>query len=381
VRQRIKSIDIVRGFVIVVMALDHVRDYTTNLRFQPEDLSKTSVALFATRWITHFCAPTFCLLAGVGIGIMMQRGKPPRELSGFLIKRGIWLLFLELIVTPIGWGLGFQLVPAFALVLWSLGWSMIIMAALIHVPRKPLLAFSLAVIFGHNLLDSISPDRFGAFAGLWHMLHVPGFMIPGKLFVAYPLIPWFAVMSGGFVLAGVYEWDAERRRRVLINVGAAASVLFIALRVINHYGNPVPWSAQKNAGLTLVSFLNVLKYPPSLDFLLMTLGPALIALALAERMRGRVASFLLVYGRVPLFFYCVHIFIAHLLAIAIAFAQGGELRRIQVIANPGAIPAWYGVPLWGVYLVWATVVLLLYYPCRRFSQLKSTRTDWWLSNM
>jgi uncharacterized membrane protein len=366
---------------MVVMALDHVRDYTTNLRFQPEDLSRTTVALFATRWITHFCAPTFFLLAGVGMGILMQRGKPAREMTGYLFTRGLWLLFLELVITPVGWQLGFKLVPAFALVLWALGWSMIIMSLLVHVPRKVLAVLSLAMIFGHNLLDGVKPESFGAYAGLWNMLHVPGFIIPNVLFVGYPLIPWVAVMCIGFVLAAVYEWDATRRRRLLLALGGAAVALFIALRAPNFYGNPAPWQPQRTVGLSVVSFLNVLKYPPSLQFLLMTLGPAMIALSLTEEARGRVAKWLLAYGRVPLFFYVAHIFVAHAMAMILAFAQGGELRRIQVISNPGAIPDWYGVPLPGVYAIWAAVVVLLYYPCKRFAQLKSTRSDWWLKYM
>jgi uncharacterized membrane protein len=381
VRQRITSIDVVRGFAIVFMALDHLRDYTTNLRFQPENMEKTTVALFATRWITHFCAPTFFLLAGVGIGLMKRRGMAAGDLSRFLLKRGVWLLFLELIITPIGWQFGFKLVPAFALVLWALGWSMIIMAALVHVPKRALLVISLITIFGHNLLDGVKPESFGKFAGLWHMLHVPGFIIPNVLFVGYPLIPWFAVMAIGYVLADVYGWEAERRRRALLTFGVATTILFIVVRSINHYGNPIPWAHQRTPGLTVASFLNAFKYPPSLDFLLMTLGPAMIALALVENARNAVTRFLAVFGGVPLFFYVVHIFVGQMAAILLAYAQRSEWHRIQVVSNPDAIPAWYGVPLWGVYLIWASVVLLLYWPCKRFVELKNTRRDWWLRYM
>jgi uncharacterized membrane protein len=374
---RLPSIDILRGVAIVLMALDHVRDYVTDVRFQPEDLSQSSTALFATRWITHFCAPAFALLAGVGIGLLHQRN-PAAEVSRYLLARGAWLLVLDLAITPVGWRFSLDLIPAFALVLWALGWSMIVMALLVRLPHAALAALSLATIAGHNLLDGIQPDAFGPLAGLWHALHVPGFAVPGVLLVGYPLVPWVAVMCLGYVLAGVYRWEPDRRRRFLLWSGAAATALFLLLRVINGYGNPTPWSPQRTPGLTVASFLNVLKYPPSLDFLLMTLGPALVVLPLLERARGRVAGWLAVYGRVPLFFYVVHIFVAHAAGVMLALLQSGELRRIPVTTDPGSIPAWYGLALPGVYLVWALVVVALYRPCRWFARLKATRGDWWI---
>ena len=372
ISRRVSSVDIVRGAVMVFMALDHVRDYVTNLRIRPEDLSKASVALFATRWLTHFCAPAFSLLAGVGIGLYMSRGRSAAETSRFLVTRGFWLLFLELVVTPIGWYFGFRFIPAFALVLWALGWSMIVMAAAIHLPRKVTAVLAVAMIAGHNLLDGIPPSP------MWNVLHVPGFAIPGKLFIGYPLIPWVAVMALGFVLADIYEWDGGRRRRFLIRSGALATAAFVALRYMNGYGNPFPWSPQRTPALTVASFLNVMKYPPSLDFLLMTLGPVLIALAVVEGVRNRVTEWLAVYGRVPLFYYVVHIFVAHAVAVSIALVQGGELRRIPVVSNPELIPAWYGVSLPGVYLAWAFVVAVMYIPCRWYAGLKARRSDWWI---
>jgi uncharacterized membrane protein len=370
--RRIESVDIVRGAIMVLMALDHVRDYVTNQRVRPEDLSRASAALFFTRWVTHFCAPAFSLLAGVGVGLYMSRGRSAAETSRFLVTRGLWLLFLELVVTPIGWQFGFRLIPAFALVLWALAWSMIVLAALVHLPRRVVAVLSILVIAGHNLLDRIPPSP------VWQILHIPGFVIPGKLFVAYPLIPWVAVMSLGYALADIYRWDAPRRRRFLIRAGALATAAFVAIRYMNGYGDPLPWSPQRSVALTVASFFNVLKYPPSLDFLLMTLGPVLIALALVEGLRGRVADWLAVYGRVPLFYYVVHIFVAHAVAVLLAFAQSGEPRRIPVVTDPGSIPAWYGVSLPGVYLAWAIVVAIMYFPCRWYAGLKARRSDWWL---
>ena len=372
ISRRVSSVDIVRGAIMVLMALDHVRDYVTNQRFRPEDLSRASVALFATRWVTHFCAPAFSLLAGVGVGLYMSRGRSAAETSRYLVTRGLWLLFLELVVTPVGWQFGFHLIPAFALVLWALGWSMIVLAALIHLPRWLVATLSIVVIAGHNLLDRLPPSP------LWQVLHIPGFVIPGKLFVGYPLIPWVAVMSLGYALADIYRWEAARRRRFLVRTGAFATAAFVAIRYVNGYGDLIPWSAQRTPALTVASFLNVMKYPPSLDFLLMTLGPILIALALTEGMRGRVANWLMVYGRVPLFFYVLHIFVAHAVAVVLALVQGGELRRIPVVSNPELIPAWYGVSLPGVYLAWAFVVGVMYVPCRWYAGLKARRSDWWL---
>jgi uncharacterized membrane protein len=375
---RVRSVDIVRGAVMILMALDHVRDWVTSARFQPEDLTRASAALFATRWVTHFCAPAFFFLAGVGIGLARSKRERRLGLSRFLLVRGAWLLVLELIVTPIGWQFGFQLIPAFALVLWALAWSMMAMALLIHVRPDVLAVASLAVIGGHNLFDRVRPEDFGSLAVVWRLLHVPGFAIPGVLFTAYPLVPWVAVMAIGSVAAAIYGWPAERRRRTLLIAGSASIAGFVVLRAANGYGNPAPWSEQRTAALTGASFLNVLKYPPSLDFLLMTLGPLLVALALADRARGRTARGLSIYGRVPLFFYVVHIFVAHTLAVALAFAQSGAPRRILVVTDPGSIPSWYGLPLPGVYVAWALVVALMYYPCRKMAALKDTRRDWWL---
>jgi uncharacterized membrane protein len=300
------------------------------------------------------------------------------ELRRFLLVRGLWLIVAEVTFTSVGWRFSFDLIPVFAVVFWALGWSMIVMAALLWLPRLPLALLSLATIVGHNMLDGIQPAAFGAFAPVWHFLHVPGFAIPGQFLVAYPLIPWVAVMALGFVLADAYHWEPRRRRNFFIWAGLAATLLFAVIRSANGYGNPDPWTVQRTPALTIASFLNVRKYPPSLQFLLMTLGPTLVMLAYAERMRGRLAEWLTVYGSVPFFYYVVHIFVAHAVGVVLAFIQGGELRNIPIITDPASLPDWYGVSLGGVYVAWALVVLLMYYPCRWFARLKSTRRDWWL---
>lgn len=371
---RVSSVDVVRGAAIVFMALDHVRDFVTNLRFPPENLARGSAPLFFTRWLTHFCAPTFFLLAGVGIGLAIRK-RSPGEMSRYLVTRGLWLLVLELIITPVGWRFSFDLLPMFALVLWALGWSMILMAAIIHLPRIAVAVFSIALIGGHNLLDGVRPESFGALAWLWQVLHVQAF--GSRIFLIYPLIPWVGVMALGFVLADVFTSEPVRRRRFLVTCGAAAVALFVLLRAFNAYGQPEPWTTQRTFGLTVSSFLNVRKYPPSLQFLLMTLGPAMIVLALVERARG-VVQWLSVYGRVPMFFYATHIVAAHLAGMAIMLAQSGELRRIPVFTAPQSLPEWYGVSLPGVYLAWAVVVVVMYFPCRAFARLKDRSDAWWL---
>jgi uncharacterized membrane protein len=283
---------------------------------------------------------------------------------------------LQAVATPtvsaFGFQSGFRLIPAYALVLWALGWSMVVMAVVVHLPRAAIAIGAIVTIARHNLLDGVAPSP------LWQLLHVPGFAIPGKLFIAYPLIPWVAVMALGFVLADVYRWDASRRQRFLLRSGFLTTIAFVVIRYANGYGNPLPWSVQRSAALTVASFLNVLKYPPSLDFLLMTLGPILVALALVEGRRGRIVRWLSVYGRVPLFYYMGHIYLGHALAMLLALMQGGELRRIPVVADPGSIPSWYGVSLPGVYLAWAIVVVAMYFPCRWYAGLKARRSDWWL---
>ncbi len=362
---------------MILMALDHTRDYFSKLHFQPEDLSKATPFLFATRWITHFCAPTFFLLAGVGAALAVSGGRSRREVSRFLLTRGLWLIFLEVTVSALGWNfrLGF---PLILLVIWALGLSMVILSALVFLPQKIIAAIALITIAGHNLLDSVGGASMAGGGPLWHLLHRPGLVSPAPLIiVGYPIIPWFAVMALGYVLGDVFRWEPQRRKQFLLRAGAISIVSFIAIRFLNQYGNPAPWSAQKTAALTVASFLNAAKYPPSLDYLLMTLGPTMIALALLENARGPLARAASIYGRVPMFYYLGHIYVIHMLAAVFALWQGGNAGFLSL--DTASFPAWYGTTLPGVYLAWAIVVLLMYFPCRWFANLKSRRRDWWLS--
>lgn len=379
VRQRVTSVDLVRGIVMVLMALDHTRDYFSNLRFQPEDLSKATPFLFATRWITHFCAPTFFLLAGVGASLAISGGKSTKEVSRFLLTRGLWLVFLELTITAFGWN--FRLgAPFLLLVIWALGWSMVILSVLVFLPGKVVAAISVLTIVGHNLLDGVGAGSMTGGGPLWHLLHQPGLVSQSPLvIVGYPLIPWFAVMAVGFAFGDVFRWEPARRRRFLLQAGAIAIVAFIILRFLNGYGNPQPWTSERTGALTVAAFLNVLKYPPSLDYLLMTLGPTFIALAVLEDARGTFARAVSVYGKVPMFYYVLHLYLIHTLAYAFAMWQGGDGSFLSLDVE--SFPKWYGTSLPGVYLAWAIVVLALYVPCRWFADLKSRRRDWWLGYM
>ena len=371
--QRIGSVDLLRGAVMVVMALDHTRDFFSSIMFDPQDLAQSNAPLFFTRWITHFCAPTFFLLAGTGVGLALLRGRTPAEASRFLLTRGLWLVVLEITVVAIAWRFSFRLWPMQGMVIWALGWSMVCLALVIRLPRAVLITISVAMIAGHNLFDGVTPGSLGAWGYFWFVLHVPGGISPWP-WILYPLVPWIGVMALGYALADVYRWEATRRRRFLLGVGIGATVAFIALRAINGYGNPMPWTTQRSVALSVASFLNVEKYPPSLDYLLMTLGPALVALALLERASGTMARWVSVFGKVPMFYYILHLYLIHALSVAV-----GLVTNAFNAATASGRPPWDGVSLPGVYLVWILVVVLLYFPCRWFAAVKALRRDWWLS--
>ncbi len=367
---------------MILMALDHTRAFLSDARFAPLDLVHTTPALFLTRWVTHFCAPVFFLLAGVGASLSLAHGRTVPEMSRFFLTRGLWLVLLELTVVSVGWYFTLRVVPWTGGVIWALGWSMVLMAALVWLPLPAIAITGLAVIGLHNAADALPPDAFGAFAWLWRVLHVPDPNAETLVRIDYPIIPWVGVMAAGYGMAPLLRQPPARRRRALLILGVLAVAAFLALRFGNGYGDPQPWSAQPSPTYTTLAFLRVRKYPPSLDFLLMTLGPALIALAWLERARGRVATSVMTFGRVPLFFYVLHIYVAHALAVATAYAQGGTATFL--LSNVGVAPTttypdWYGLGLPGVYVMWLFIVAALYPVCRAFAALKARRRDWWLS--
>jgi uncharacterized membrane protein len=404
-RTRIDSIDLLRGIVMVVMMLDHTRDFVHNaaLQFDPLDLTRTNIALFLTRWITHFCAPIFVFLAGTGAYLQYARGKSKRELSRFLLTRGLWLIVLELTLVRLGafFSLDIRLL-GFLQVIWVIGVSMIVLAPLIYLPVSLVGAFGVLMIALHNALDGFrvaswrGPDSpVPSFAAkLWILLHqafeafpIVGFPSP-VVIVVYPLIPWIGVMAAGYAFGSLYQKDSVTRRRTLVVMGSLALALFVILRAPNIYGDPQVWSSGKNAIFTFLSFINTTKYPPSLLFLLMTLGPGMLALAWfessrapkADSFRARVRNFFVTFGRVPLFFYLLQWPTAHLISVLLHVAFGKPWQWLfQTPIDWQNTPPGVGFNLGVVYLSWIAGVLLLYPLCKWFARVKQRRSDWWLS--
>jgi uncharacterized membrane protein len=388
-RERAVSVDCLRGLVMILMALDHTRSFLSSARFEPVDLVHTTPALFFTRWVTHFCAPVFFLLAGLGAFLSLARGRTVPEIGRFFLTRGLWLVLLELTVVSVGWYFTFDVIPWTAGVIWALGWSMVMMAALVWLPRPTIAIVGLALIALHNTTDAVRPDALGELAWLWRVMHVSDFVgtriepnADTLIRIDYPIVPWVGVMAIGYCLGPLLRQPPERRRRILVILGVLGVAAFLVLRFANGYGDPQPWSAQPNPIYTVLAFLRVRKYPPSLDFLLMTLGPSLVAFAWLERARGWLAMAIVTVGRVPLFFYVVHIYVAHALAVATAYAQGGTAAFL--LSNHGVTPTttypeWYGFGLPGVYAMWLVIVAVLYPVCRACAAVKARRHDWWLS--
>lgn len=363
---------------MVVMALDHVRDFV-HYRVEPLDLEATTVPLYATRWITHLCAPVFMLLAGASAYLQLQRGKTRRALSWFLVTRGLWLIVLELtVIRCTGWFFNVDFHVIGLAVIWALGASMVVLAALIWVPRPLLAAVCVGAIAGHNLLDGVAPT--GALGAAWTVLHAPGILVDSPVvLVPYPLIPWVFVMALGYACGPVLDWDPARRRRALVGAGLAMLAAFVVLRAAIGYGDPRPWTAQGDLVRSVLAFLDCEKYPPSLCYLLVTLGVAVLLLAAFEHWRGRAADAFLVFGRVPLFYYLLHLPVIHAVAVAMALTRYADVGFAFDHPFAPGWPAGYGYPLWVVYVVWAGVVAALYLPCRWFAAYKRRHSQWWLS--
>jgi uncharacterized membrane protein len=371
---------------MVIMALDHTRDFFTNLRFEPESLALTNYALFFTRWVTHFCAPLFFFLAGTG-AFFYGRRRTTSDVSRFLWTRGLWLVFLEFTVVGAAWTFQF---PGFFGVIWALGASMIIMAVVVWLPLTWIAVLSTTMIATHDLLDRIRPAQFGSYAWLWTILHVRGgVLLPFGMrnFVLFQLIPWVGVMGAGYAFGQLYLLEKQRRRKLLVLLGLGLTIAFVVLRATNAYGNPPKglggvsqgdWHIQPTIEKTVILFLDVEKYPPSLQFLLMTLGPSCLLLAWLEKTNPSAWGWLNLFGRVPLFFYILHLYLIHVLAIL----MGRLFHQPYLFLFQGGFfgaPDNYGHNLPFVYLMWITAVLILYFPCRWFAALKERRRDWWLS--
>lgn len=387
-KPRIISIDIMRGLVMVIMALDHARDFyhADAFLFNPTDLEKTSPVLFLTRFITHFCAPTFVLLAGTSIFLSENR-KTKKQLSYFLLTRGLWLILLE--VTVIRFSMFFQLYYDVIMfqVIWAIGFSMVLFALVIHLHFKAILAVGLIITFGHDILHAITLPPEHPLVIPWTFIHQFNFieMFDGTFaLVPYPFLPWFGILLLGYCLGAWYrrDIDAGVRKRLLRRTGIIAILLFIALRSFNLYGDPAPWSVQKDAVFTLLSFINVTKYPVSLQYTLLTLGPVLILLSWLENATIRRLNPFLIIGRVPLFYYLIHFYVLHFVALLLYMIRSGKgFKDIDFHFNAtfGGLPPGEGYALIWAYVAWIAVVTLLYPLCKWYNTYKSTHRHWWLS--
>jgi uncharacterized membrane protein len=382
-KYRIESIDILRGLIMLIMALDHTRDFFHLHSPTPTDLAITTPMLFFTRWITHFCAALFVFLSGISANLAGTR-RTKKELSLFLIKRGLWLVVVEFI--PITFG--FTLDPLFRLlifqVIWAIGMSMIILGLLIWLPLPAIAIVAGLLFFGHDILDFIKLPTTGAAGFLWKLF----FSAFGSFYqldkthgilLMYAVLPWTGVMLAGYVMGQVYRpsFDAAKRKKILTTSGIVLLVLFVILRTFNIYGDPAPWAAQKTFALSVISFFNVSKYPPSLMYLCMTIGPGLLLLSAAEKIDNKFTRVLIVYGNVPFFYYVLHFYVLKAFNIILFYIQGFTAKDITL---PFYFrPAEFGVNLFGVYMVWLLTIATLYLPCRWYSRYKSNHRQWWLS--
>ena len=383
-KNRIESIDLLKGLVMVIMALDHVRDFfnSSSFLFNPSDPTHSTLPIFFTRFITHFCAPTFCFLAGLSV-FMVGRRKSKKELSSFLIKRGIWLILIELTIVTFAWQFDFQFRINGTAVIAMLGLSMMILAGLIYLPRNYLLVLCCVVIFGHNFLDNVPISNNFIWASV-HQQEVFTYPNGFKFYIDYPIIPWFAVMALGYCFGTFYDksFDSNKRKKVFNTIGLSAVMLFFILRAINIYGDKVHWTNYESIEMTIMSFFQITKYPPSLLYLLITIGPMLLFLGNSEHLKGRVISFFTTFGRVPFFYFIIHLYIIHLLAAILAKLFGfGWLLLV--------LPDWilelktlngYGYSLTVVYAVWISIIVMTYPLCKWYDRYKTAHPDkWWLS--
>lgn len=387
--ERIASVDLVRGVVMLLMAIDHVRVFSGVPAGDPEP------AVFLTRWITHFCAPAFVFLAGTSAFLYAQRvtaagGNAREELTRFLLTRGAWLVFLELTVLRLAWTFNPTHLPrGMAGVIWMLGWCMILLALLIRLPLKAIGWFGVAVIALHQALGVVLPMAIpalnGALTPLWSILYVGFFAGPialgenASFIVLYSIVPWVGVIAAGYAFGAILTREPVARDRTLLRLGIGMTLAFFVLRALDLYGDPQSWHGSELS--TPLAFFNTSKYPASLLFLLMTLGPTIFLMPLLERARGRVAGWVTVFGKVPFFYYLLHIPLIHLLALGVSFLRTGRVSPWLFENHPMGIPPVPEGEMWGLgtlYLVWLVTVLALYPLCRWFADLKARRSEWWL---
>jgi uncharacterized membrane protein len=387
-RQRVQSIDILRGIIMLIMAIDHTREYfhLGAITSDPTNLATTTPIIFFTRWITHFCAPTFVFLSGLSAYLAGMR-RTKGELSGFLVKRGLWLVFVEVAIITLALSLN-PLYNGIALqVIWAIGVSMILLGLLVRLPSRVIGIIGILIIVGHDLLNNIKlapNDTEDVLMKLFFTARGSLFFLDKThvVFALYAVIPWTGVMLLGYAFGSLYQtkYRPVDRKVLLVYASLLLFLVFMALRLVNTYGDPAPWSAQKNGVFTFMSFINVSKYPPSLMYTLLTLSGALLVLALTEKSAGKLAEFFKVYGSVPFFYYVLHFYLIRILTVVIFFLQGFKTSQIITPNSPFLFtPPGFGFNLGIVYLLWLAIILSLYYPCKWFSNYKKTHKQWWLS--
>jgi len=383
---RIESIDLLRGLIMLIMALDHSRDFFHAFGTDPSDLATTSPILFFTRWITHFCAALFVFLSGVSVYLAGTR-RTKKELSIFLIKRGFWLIAIEFILITFA----ITLDPLYHIlifqVIWVIGVSMILLGLLIWLPIPVIAVIAALLFFGHDLLHYVKLPETGTASFFWKIFFTAfGFFAPvgqgHALLILYAILPWTGVMLSGYITGQLYSasYDAEKRKKILFTAGIMLTLLFVFLRYFNIYGDPSPWKVQRSIALSMISFFNVSKYPPSLMYLCMTIGPGLLLLQAVEKVKNRFTNFLVIFGTVPFFYYVLHFYLLRCLGVLIFMIQG---YGSESIITPNSImlfrPESFAFNLFGVYMIWLLVIAILYLPCKWFSNYKKTHRQWWLS--
>jgi uncharacterized membrane protein len=359
---------------MVIMALDHCRDYLSDFKFNPTDLDHASTIMFFTRWITHYCAPVFIFLTGVSAFLSGRKLKTKMEASRRLFTRGLWMLLLEVTLVKLGWMFELNYSLVVLQVIWAIGWCMIFLSLILFLPWQAILSLGLLMVFGHDLFDGFQPAATNASGIIWHLLHIQGpinYSNGNTIMVIYPLIPWIGVIGLGYCTGRLFTLPDRLRDKYLYITGISAMVLFVLIRSINHYGDPEPWHLQVAWWRTLLSFINCSKYPPSLLYLLMTLGPAITLLPLLEKLNGFIGRIFLVYGRVPFFYYLLHIYLLHGMAVVMSYFFRNN-APVSMFTHPG-----YSLPL--VYVFWLSAVIILYFPCRWFMRVKMNYKWWWLS--
>jgi uncharacterized membrane protein len=387
-RDRIESIDFLRGLVMILMALDHVRMYFGHGTWyaEPTNLATTTPLLFFTRWITHFCAPVFVFLAGTSAFLYGERKANIKETARYLFRRGIWLILVEIFIINFAWTFDITYSLLILQVIWAIGISMLTLSGLVFLPQRLILAIGLILVFGHNVLDSVTVQKSSGWDFIWSALHQPKTVVINSTHIinfVYPVLPWMGLIALGYEFGAFYKKDfpIEQRKRWLLTLGVCGTLLFTVLRGLNLYGEPHHWQTQASPVLSLMSFLNTTKYAPSLHFLLMTMGPALIFLAFVEEVRHRLTQPVVVFGRVPFFFYIVHLYTIHALAMLLLVYEGRDWREYILSARgiaSGTLSN-FGLRLEAGFIVWILIVLLLYPLCRWYQKYRENhRSTWWL---